>query len=376
MHEYLFQLGHQPQISIAEIEAVFSLLKIKYKIQKEDNQYLFIKTTEAINSKKIMDRLGGTIKIAEKKLETKNLVPDITKYLEKTHPKGKIIYSISGNNAKNTALKIKKELKTKGRSVRYIELKNTATILHNDLIKKQSDLAIINNYVFCTREIQEFEDFTKRDYDRPGSDAKSGMLPPKLARIMINLSKAGEKETILDPFCGSGTILMEALVLNYHNLVGTDSSKKALQNTNENLKWLQEKYDLPANKLNLYQSRAEEIEKQIKKTSIDTIITEPYMGKPLNGKEERMEIIKQAEELKKLYIKSFNSFYKILKPKGKTIFIIPKFRYKDVWIKIDCLDEIKKIGFKIIPFSKEKTSLLYWRKNQHVGREIWQFGKT
>ncbi len=69
---------------------------------------------------------------------------------------------------------------------------------------KESILAI-------TDGIQDYEEWNKRDYGRPHSDPKRGMLPPKLARMMVNLAGAdGEGKTLLDPFCGSGTILMEA----------------------------------------------------------------------------------------------------------------------------------------------------------------------
>ncbi|MCB9806812.1 hypothetical protein H6768_02830 [Candidatus Peribacteria bacterium] len=38
-----------------------------------------------------------------------------------------------------------------------------------------------------------------------------GMMPPKIAQIMINLATKGDKKVaIWDPFCGLGTTLIEA----------------------------------------------------------------------------------------------------------------------------------------------------------------------
>lgn len=38
-----------------------------------------------------------------------------------------------------------------------------------------------------------------------------GMMPPKIAQIMINLATKGERSiAIWDPFCGLGTTLIEA----------------------------------------------------------------------------------------------------------------------------------------------------------------------
>ena len=60
--------------------------------------------------------------------------------------------------------------------------------------------------------------------DKPYRDMRRGMLPPKLARSLVNLAigaKSPSDMTILDPFCGTGTVLMEAMLLGTH-VVGTD----------------------------------------------------------------------------------------------------------------------------------------------------------
>jgi len=39
-----------------------------------------------------------------------------------------------------------------------------------------------------------------------------GMMPPKIAQIMINMATRGDRNMIIwDPFCGLGTTLIEAL---------------------------------------------------------------------------------------------------------------------------------------------------------------------
>jgi tRNA G10 N-methylase Trm11 len=56
---------------------------------------------------------------------------------------------------------------------------------------------------------QDIDAYTKRDTSK-SRDMVVGMMPPKLAQIMINLATEGRKEIIYDPFCGLGTILIEA----------------------------------------------------------------------------------------------------------------------------------------------------------------------
>src|SRR3989344_7958542 len=79
-----------------------------------------------------------------------------------------------------------------------------------------------------TCAVQEFEEYSQRDYGRPGRGLVFGSMPPKLAKIMINLAQLPASATILDPFCGSGTILQEALLLGYQNVIGSDVSTKAV----------------------------------------------------------------------------------------------------------------------------------------------------
>ena len=372
---YLFELGHQPNISTAELEAVFSKIGIEKISQIKKGSFLIIETKNKINPSELIKILGGTVKIAEQISNTGDLTQNLADFIEKKQPQGKIRFSISEKNAKKIALDTKKILKSRDRSVRYIEANNTATVLHNKLVDRQSDFTILENNIFVTKAIHTFEDFSKRDYGRPGSDDKSGMLPPKLARILTNLSRADKNNSLLDPFCGSGTILMEAAALGYTNLFGADKSDKAIKDTKTNLEWIKKEFNLKNFKHQLIVSDITNLPNQIKKESIKYIITEPYLGKPLTGRETKDELQLQADELKDLYISSFKAFGKILEKKGVVIFIIPRFRYKDDWVKINCLNNIKKLGFSLLAFSEKEESLLYWRTKQHLGREIWKFVK-
>ncbi|MBI4427366.1 MAG: methyltransferase domain-containing protein [Candidatus Magasanikbacteria bacterium] len=372
--KYLFQLGHQPQISAAEITAVFSHHRTIVLSCYHRENFLILETSQQLNCEDLIRTLGGTIKIA------RQIGADIPTYLNQTQPTGKIIFSLPD---KKLAINIKKQLKQAGRSVRYIEPKNTATILHNNLVELGGDLTIINNEIFATEAIQPFEEFSQRDYGRPGSDDKSGMLPPKLARILINLSQTPKDATILDPFCGSGTILTEAATMGHANLIGSDISEKAIKNTKENLNWLAKQFNnltiKQSSTTKLFQSDAAKLSNKLQPHSIDAIITEPLLGKPLTGRENKEQIDSQADELVKLYIDSFKAFVKILKPDGVVLFIIPKFLCKNEWVEIDCVDEIKKIGFAAVPFeifgSSPIEHLTYHRPNQHLARTIWRFKK-
>lgn len=390
MKKYLFFLGHQPHISTAEIEAVFGLHrgettppnagslteKIKYDVEFLDKNNLILKTTQEIDPQQLIMRLGGTVKIAEYLGDKNQIQKKIIEHLQKAQPDGKLVFSLEGENAKHIALSIKKELKSSGRNARYVEVKNTASILHNNLVEKQGGIIIFQNNIYITKAIQPLEDFASRDFERPGTDSRSGMLPPKLSRIMINLAQADKKSTILDAFCGSGTILMEAALLGYKHIIGGDISQKALIDSDKNLNWLKEKNHLIDLDFELFLADAGEIDKAVKQNSIGAIISEPYMGEPLHGNESEKFLRHQAEQLGDLYTSAFTAFHKIIKKDGTVIFIIPSFAHNNDWVKIDCVEKIKKLGFEIAPFPDNQLFLRYHRPGQKLARDIWRFKKS
>jgi len=371
---YLFELGKNPTLSRAEIEHVFLRDTISCTIFAQINAYFIIETTAPLNCRTLMQELGGTIKIAQElPSSSKSAEKTLASYLHETQS-GKITFSLSGKDAKKIALATKKLLKNDGRSVRYVEIQNTATILHNNLVEKQSDCIITKDKLFVTKAIQPIEDLGKRDFERPGRDSKSGMLPPKLAKMMINISAAQKDATILDPFCGSGTIATEAILMGYSKIFATDISEKAIDDTKKNISWLHKEY--PENTGNIEICKKTDVAalaQHIPENSVDAIITEPYMGKPLFGNEPIEFLSGQNDYLTTLYSSAFASFKKVLKKDGIVVFIIPQFNTKNGWIYINCLDQIKKAGFTPTPLSTKSESILYHRPNQHVGRRIWRF---
>ncbi|OIO19847.1 MAG: hypothetical protein AUJ23_01415 [Candidatus Magasanikbacteria bacterium CG1_02_32_51] len=370
----IFELGHQPHISTAEVLAILKREKIKYEVLSTKNDYfiLDVKSTED-KIEKLSPDFGGIIQVGVQ-IESKEFPQKIIVDYLQTQESGKINFSISPTNSK-LAINIKKELKALGKSVRYVETKNTASILHNKLLESKSHFTVFQNSVYKTIFIQDIEGFTQRDYYRPVTDNISGMLPPKLSRTMINLSGCNKDAVILDPFCGSGTILNEALSLGFNHIIGSDISPKAIEDSKKNISWMIEKNNLKNVKSKIFLAKTTELLNYLKPQSIELIVAEPYMGKPLHGREPNTVLEQQAQDLAKLYIDSFKTFYKILKADGIIIFIIPKFKFGNVWITVNCLDEIKKLGFEILNFENGDRSLLYHRPTQFVGREIWKFRK-
>ncbi len=62
----------------------------------------------------------------------------------------------------------------------------------------------------------------------------SSELPWKLGRLMVNLARLNEKEVLCDPFCGTGTILLEAEFMGIKS-IGIDYDKRMCDGARKNL---------------------------------------------------------------------------------------------------------------------------------------------
>jgi len=62
-------------------------------------------------------------------------------------------------------------------------------------------------------------------------------LNPYLARAMVNISEINKSKILYDPFCGSGSILIEAALMGF-KIIGSDINYKMIRGTSLNLKAL------------------------------------------------------------------------------------------------------------------------------------------
>ena len=275
-------------------------------------------------------------------------------------------------------ISVKKDVKDSGRSVRLVTSQepvlSTVVIKKNKLVSKGIEFAILVSdaeiHIGVTKAIQDFEDWSFRDYERPGRDAKSGMLPPKLARMMVNLAGVDAKSSyLLDPFCGSGTILMEASLLGFDNVIGSDISQRAIDDTGDNLVWLQDEQYRVADNTLICES-ATELGKHLEKNSVDVIVTEPFLGNPRSGRERVQDIEHAVEALTELYESSFEELDQILKPGGTIVVASPIHFVDDQAFPVPTIEILENLGYDQI-----HTPLLYRREKQFVGRNILTFRK-
>ena len=386
--KYLAVLGRLAAISIAELEAQFG------KVTKKGGLAFFDSDIAPD-----INRLGGSIKIAEK------LPGSPIEYLQNL-PEGKITFGVSdysahpnARRAGSEAMKLKKILTRHGRSVRIVENKGTAlssaTSLHNGLSGSKSnklELIFVEKDWWRVIGVQDIDAYAKRDQARPARDAKVGMLPPKLAQVLINLCgplPAGSR--ILDPFCGTGVVLQEALLMGYQ-AYGTDINERMVSYSQKNLEWIVgTKNDsvsafrsaaarelAPAARGDGPAGRGREesfLVQQGDATSftwnqpIDAVAFEGFLGQPMSLPPAEIKLKAEKQTCSSIILGFLKNLAPQIKAETPVVMAIPAWlRENGRYSRLDILDEVEKLGYNLMDRSRD--GLLYFREGQVVARDI------
>ena len=180
-------------------------------------------------------------------------------------------------------------------------------------------------YVGITQEVVRNQEFISRDLGRPFQNPKES-IPPKIARIMVNLASLPLGSKLLDPFCGIGTILQEASILGL-KVFGSDIDRKRVSETIGNLKWLSETYNLKIGDISerIFTVDTAQLSKYLD-VEMDGIATEPILLPPLKrfpSEDETEDMLQIAE---KTYETSIPEMSNVLKKGGKLVLVIPYIR--------------------------------------------------
>lgn len=353
--KYLAVLGRQPRISAAELETLYK------EVKSFRDAPLAEFTTETVPD---IRRLGGTMKIA-KEIALKDLV----------FPDGKITLGISDYSPRATAfgaqkeaLRLKRQLVKAGRSVRVVANKaatlSLATSLHNGLFtEKKTEIIKYGRRYFQVLQLSNIESYARRDRERPARDAKVGMLPPKLAQILINLCGVlPEGARVLDPFCGTGVVLQEALLMGY-TAYGTDLQERMVDYSRRNLEWLGK------DGFTLEQGDATNHTWQM---PVNAVACECFLGSPMSQPPAEIKLKSEKMECKRIILGFLRNLAEQIHSETPVVLAIPAWlRPNGSYERLNLLDEIRELRYNVYSFKNlGQNDLLYHRAGQVVAREI------
>jgi tRNA G10 N-methylase Trm11 len=314
-------------------------------------------------------RLGGTLKIAEVlstlELESgraaiESVIEKHFSYLMRGVKGNKLLFAISfyGGSGDRESLEYKvKELGKADEMKVSVAHAKRGNLTHTEMVNKR----LMDNgfeamicmgrkqvYVAKTVDVHNPFEFRKRDMERPDQRAIFSM-PPRLARIMINLSCARRGGKIIDPFCGIGTILQEAALMGY-DIYGIDMKESVIGSARKNLRWLSKEYkvDIPDMENRIRKEDARWLSSHFGENSMDAIVTEPYMGPPMKRRPDRIRAMNILDDLKQLYEHSIREMLVVLKPGRRIVIVSPSFIVKGKFYGLNITEFAGRNGGKAI----------------------------
>ncbi|MDD5699942.1 MAG: hypothetical protein PHH00_01980 [Candidatus Nanoarchaeia archaeon] len=364
--KYLFILGRNIELSIAEIKSFLKRYDIPFKEIGLTGNGLLIETDKKLTN--TIDKLGGVISIGEVLASgsLKNIANELNKinlYGVSGNKLNYILHDFEGKETDEISSYLKKRFR--GEGLKATEKKPTGNIrLQEGNIVKKTTSKLIDEEYFAfgdnfgrITEKSDYEKIEERDMKKPVRRNELS-ISPRLAKILINLSEVREGETLLDPFCGIGVILEEALLQNIR-VKGIDRDKNAIANAKTNMKW----FGFDENSYRLINDDSS----KIKIHGVDGIATEPELGelqKSIPDIDKARQIIHNFEEL---IIRVFNNLKQSVT--GKIAFTAPLILTGKNRIACDFERISLKTGLKLILVIPE------FRESSIVGRSVVVMGK-
>lgn len=159
--------------------------------------------------------------------------------------------------------------------------------------------------------------------DRKGFEARKAencpffkpvTLHPKLSRAMVNLTEVSEGRTLLDPFCGTGSIVMEAASVGAKAL-GSDLSEEMVEGAGENLRHFRLEGELR-------HCDVGDIPREF--DSVDVVATDPPYGRSSGS---------MGEDIGLLLRRAFKAFHEVLPRGGRVAICLPAKEYIELGSK-------------------------------------------
>ncbi|MFH1456263.1 MAG: DNA methyltransferase [archaeon] len=190
----------------------------------------------------------------------------------------------------------------------------------------------IKNKVICGKVLHDTNNQFRERTLRKRPVAYSGTFSAKIAKVLVNLSKVKPKETLWDPFCGTGAILIEAKLMKTQ-IIGSDIEDRMLDAAKTNLKYFKLK------------AKIKKQDATTAKEKFNVIVTDlPYGRKTKLTKEKTQlyndflnNVYKQTKKGKRVVIVMPNNVN--IKSKFKTVKTIRHYAHKTLTRKIIVLEK-------------------------------------
>ena len=371
MADYIFILGRDPELSLLELVSYLKARNIVYKIKANTKIAVLISLPE-LDFPQIILELGGTVKIAR-------VIDDMDSEVLYSGKSNKMKYAVSVyddsdvNELRDYLKDRLKEERLKAaykRSSRKEQYLMPNDVIRHVLLNGGFELVVYDDIIARTIAVFNPFKYEQRDKERP-KQRELHMISIRLAKILINLAMAKPGSLLLDPFCGYGILLQEAMLMNI-NTAGFDINRECADASKANLMWTAKRYNCTAN-YRIFNSDSRHLSRELEKA--DCAATEPYMGTLLKKIPVKSEAVKIIAELQPIYRDVLKELAWIVK--GHIVIIVPRFRlYSGERIKFNFEKMLHDFSLKPVEMLPEiKMPIIYTATDSKIEREIWVLRK-
>lgn len=257
------------------------------------------------------------------------------------------------------ALKLKREYNIK--RVKLVEFIKTDREVKN----KGIELMHASGTRGIVQGRQEIPLYEAIDFDKPGRSMQVGMMPAKLAHIMLNIALTHtktENPIIRDPFCGTGTTMMLANHFGYES-IGSDIVTK--RSDNNILRWTKQTYATDK-KIDIYTQDATKPFDHIDRNQTYCIVSEWWLGPIVTKNTSLGRMQEYQEQVEQLYTKALQNICTSFPRHTSMCFSVPRYEGLDNTIAHHLSTIAQKYGY-----TTKTLAETYHRKDQNVHRQIW-----
>jgi tRNA (guanine10-N2)-dimethyltransferase len=409
MEQYAMILGRQPELASAEILSrlrMYGPAGDSWNLRSANNEFLLLEGTPELDISGLFHSLGGSIKLA-RVIDTRKpgaTLDELSEWIyghltDVYSGSGKLLYGLSlygqsiDYDARQLPRGVKDLLGQRGITARFVEPQpkspralSSAQVLKTGILKDGQEILVLFEkdriHLGRTIQVQEFEEFAQRDFGKPSRRIDPGLIPPKLGRMLVNFAGVQSGGAVLEPFCGSGVILVEGLLLGYR-MTGIDLSEDAVKASISNLKWLQKQHpDLP--ECPVFQGDAGCLVSRFGPFAFDAAVAEGDLGPIFTRPPVKKDIIWLVKKYKNLYTTVFAELRSVVRPGGRVVLALPRWIAKDgqetglgirPWLRLMGYREVHLFeGFeRLVPVSWLEGPMVYHRPRQRTAREIYCF---
>jgi tRNA G10 N-methylase Trm11 len=197
-------------------------------------------------------------------------------------------------------------------------------------------------------------------------------LSPRLARTLVNIAGLKPGQTVLDPFCGSGTILIEAYGKSLRCL-GLDSRASHVQEARENIRWSLGGFD--ARGFDIRKGDARELTRMLRGTKVDAIVTEPLLLPRLDARPKTATARAMVEESTEIYNDALASMAESIHSEGRIVVVVPVVQTMD-GDEVTLTLEGRKLGLRLYqpgPVGFDYPVRLSFESTRWVRRAVYVF---